>query len=783
MVIDAPPRGARRVPDSTLVRRLRSLSGRTEPTDAVVAVARGLVTAALCWQLLWFVVQPTLRPASQPSLPSAVALVAVIVVAFILLVSHLIGRRPWSGRVVRINVVVLLIATGVVNVSQLRSPEPDWHRVAELAAMAAGVVGLLLSTRWGLISTGVLTLLLVRDIILPGWSGQVQSSLSTVIDPFYVLAMGLSCVAAKRALLANAAAADDAATDLLRAEQDRRTADVVAERLRDTERRLHESVLNTLVALARGGLTAQWQGRIASRCEEGARLLESLGSRSAPTPAARRAEGSLEVELADIVADLRSAGVDVRWRAEEVDIPDTVHEALRTACAEALINVGRHAGASHVDIDVRARRARGRSGVRVRIRDDGCGLPTVPSGDRFGITDAIVGSMAEVGGTAVVHGTHGRHGTGTEVDLGWWSVPDSADDAGAALAPAPAALAVPVIVVLTLYASVILVVTRGLIVSPAVNAAAFAAWVGVSLLVVQQSRRGPLSAAVVVVVAAGGWLVYVLQASAASGGAEASWSSPAIAGLFLVVAATGPSWGWALLLVTWLVFQGDPLGELTQPGTAMILVGALLGRSLRRNARQAWENRSAELTEASVGRDARASIERIASRYRPLRNSSAPRLLRDVAEGRVDPGDPDLRAAAAREERFIRNVMRTDAADGLLHALALDLVVTAHARKALLDLDLAREHEVGPEVDTSALTCFAQAMTHACPTEFVDGRAQGTTARLTLRDEGRAQVLRLMVPMCEAPDVSVVPGSVSAYLVDGDDPAGEIWLWETAIRG
>ncbi len=779
MVTETPTRIVRRLPDTVVVRRLRFLMRRAEPTTAVSGVTRGLVSAAVCWQLLWFVVQPSLLPQAQPTPASAIAVAAVLALAVVLLLVHVIGRRPWAARIVRMNAVVILAATLVVNVSQARSPEPDWQRVAELAALAAGVTGLLLSTRWGLIGTGFMTALLLRDVVLPDWSGEFNSSVDAILDPVYVLAMGLSCVAAKRALLANADAADGAAIDLLRAEQERHTVDVVAQSLRDTERRLHESVLNTLVALARGGLGAQWGARISVRCEEGARLLESLSSRSAPAVDEARDHGSLEQDLAGVISDLQGSGVDVRWSAQQVDLPADVYSALRTAAAEALINVGRHADASSVDVDVTALRARGSRGVSLRIRDDGRGFPQAAVEERFGLTDAIAGPLAEVGGTAVVRSALGE---GTDITLSWWSPRGASDGLDSALTPAASVLALPVLVVLALYASVMVIVTRGFITDPMRNGIAFSLWLVLVVTVVGLCQRRTLTWSVVVLVAAGGWMTYVLQESATPEVATAWWSSPAIAGLFLVVAAIGPSGGWILLLLTWLVLQGDPLGELTQPGTAIILVGALLGRSLRRNARLAWENRSAQAQAASATRDARAAIERIAWRYRPLQESGAGRLLRGVAEGRLDAGDPHVRAEAGREERFIRNVMRTDPADGPVQSLAAALAMTAHARRALLDLEVSREMPADLDLDASAAIWFTRAMENACATTIIDGRVVGSTARLTLRVGGDGRVLRLIVPMGARLDMESMDGTVRAQLIDSDDEAGEIWLWETDVR-
>lgn len=751
---------------------------RTRPLTAVQAVRRGLVPAAVLWQMLWILAQPSLWPLEQPTVTAGLAIVAILLAAIVLLIIHLLGPVTWGRRMATLNALVVLVATIVVNIGQANADVPNWHGVAELAALAAGIGGLLLSFRWSLMATAVMTALLVRDTLVPDVAEGLQLSVQVLLDPAYVLAVGLSSAVARRALLIHARAADDAVVAALAMEQERRTAELVEQGLRTTERTLHESVLNTLIAVARGGLDDGMTLRLRDRCREASRLLAALRNRSMPTVLDDSGDGSVLEDLEVPLADLRGAGVEIVIVDEGRKMPTHVRSAMRTAATEALINVGRHAHARRVILRIGYARSDSADVHTVRVEDDGIGLPSQPPDSRFGIADAIVGSLAEIGGSADVR--RGPQG-GTEVILTSRVRDDDGMDLRAVLTPAPADLAIPVLGALLLYATALLIGTRADVVNVAVNAGAFVVWVILALLVAWASTRGRLGTPVLIAAAVGGWLVYAMQEASLGPGSVGGWSSPAIAGLFLVVAAAGPRWGWVLLLVTWLVFQGDPLFELTQSGTAMIFIGALLGRSLRRNAQIAWEQREEEVRQSDAAQVARRAIDRVHARYRGLVESTAPELLGAIAGGGADPRDDSVREAAVGEERFIRNVMRLDPASGPLHSLASSLVVAAHRRHCLLDVEVVDEMPAVPGLDPQLGAFLVRLMDRACRTIITDGQGVGTTARLSVRREDDGVTIRLLVPLCDD-DVSLTSDArTHLLLVDPDDPAGPLWLCETVI--
>lgn len=743
------------------------------PDTSVQGVSRGLVSVALVWLPLWILAQPGLWPSNQPGLGAALALYSLVPLWLALLVVHLRGMDTrWPNRLL---VVGLLAATVAVNIGQLRIETPDVGVVAEMAALAAGISGLLLPWRWGLAGIALLVAPLARDV-----ASEVGPLPDLLVPIAYVLTMGLSALAVRHALLRNAAAADSAADAVLAIELQRQTVEQVAAMLHQTERLLHETVLNTLVALGRGvaASAADSALRLRERCAESARVLGALRTRAETGDVGVLLTGDLATDVAGPLQDLRSAGVIVEWQVEGLEsLPAEVYAATRSAVAEALLNIRRHAHAHQVRVSAQVTGARTRSRLRVSVSDDGVGFEDSGSAERFGVTEAILASMADVHGSASVSG---EPGGGTTVLLEWSRSDEHREDV-----VTPAAIAVPLLAAIGLYLAVLIPVTWTTMMHVGVNALALLLFIAAAALVIERTRRDRLSWPVVAALALMGWAVYALQQSAAGPDTSPEWASSAVAVLFLATAATGPRWAWVLLVAVWLVFQGDPLHELTQPGTVLILVGALLGRSTRRNARLALVRR-AERTHAAVRRQAaRDQVDRLASRYGALAESAAPELLSALASGSLSPADPQVREQAVREEAFLRNVMRLDPEEDVMHRLASDLARAAHARGVLLEVSLLiPADEMGRPPEGFAESCL-EAMQHAAVTVIVDGQPVGATARLTSRSENGRSVMRLVLPMERGwASTTTRPGSagcVAGELLDPDDAAGAVSLWEASV--
>jgi len=174
----------------------------------------------------------------------------------------------------------------------------------------------------------------------------------------------------------------------------------------NVERRIHETVLNTLTAISMG------QARVDLAQRRARRDLEQLelGVQPLEDTALSRV---IDVALATSGAD--EIPHDVRIASDGV-IPGPIATALRDATVEALRNVVRHAQASRIRIDVNMQvemeSARG-TGIEIVISDDGVGM-SAEVVERFGMRSAMRHGVESVSGSVSIQSEPGR---GTTVTL------------------------------------------------------------------------------------------------------------------------------------------------------------------------------------------------------------------------------------------------------------------------------------------------------------------------------------------------------------------------------
>jgi len=197
---------------------------------------------------------------------------------------------------------------------------------------------------------------------------------------------------------------------------------------REHERLLHDTVLNTLTALARAG------GDVAegvSRCRQDVALIEAaLSDPDDPGPRFRDVADGVR----GVAAEMRARGLDVHVDIAgegAADIPATVTAAISNAAREALSNVIAHAGTGQAWVEVRLA---GQDRLRVTVRDDGAGFdPARVDQTRLGLRRSIAERTADCGGQAAIWSAPGQ---GTVVTLSW---PAAAEAGQTALAGSPPA--------------------------------------------------------------------------------------------------------------------------------------------------------------------------------------------------------------------------------------------------------------------------------------------------------------------------------------------------------
>ena len=239
----------------------------------------------------------------------------------------------------------------------------------------------------------------------------------------------------RRQLYSRAAAADAALDEADRAASEQYV--ILSRNIeqREQERLLHDTVLNTLTALARAGRDDV--AEVVRRCRQDVALIEGVLSDPADLDAdPGRPSGDLASGVQAVAAQMRARGLrvhlDIDGR-EAPAVPVPVATAISNAVREALSNVAAHAGTGEAWVEVSPVKPDGNAGaagrLQVIVRDRGTGFdPARVDQTRLGLRRSIAERMADCGGYAAMWSVPGR---GTAVYMSW---PASAQPGRAALA-------------------------------------------------------------------------------------------------------------------------------------------------------------------------------------------------------------------------------------------------------------------------------------------------------------------------------------------------------------
>ena len=192
---------------------------------------------------------------------------------------------------------------------------------------------------------------------------------------------------------------------------------------REYERLLHDTVLNTLTALAR--VSADDPTGVVSRCRRDVALIaDTLGDQDNLAAGARREPGDLASAVRAVAADMRGRGLSVHVDIdgeEEPVVPAGVTAAIANATREALSNVAAHAGTGEAWVEVRQTTSAADADLSLRlevtVRDRGAGfdLDRIDR-TRLGLRRSISERIADCGGQAAVWSAPGR---GAVVHMSW----------------------------------------------------------------------------------------------------------------------------------------------------------------------------------------------------------------------------------------------------------------------------------------------------------------------------------------------------------------------------
>lgn len=189
-----------------------------------------------------------------------------------------------------------------------------------------------------------------------------------------------------------------------------------AERARTTARlanyrALHDTVLTTLVAIARGGLDHRSE-EVRRQCARDADYVRRL--RGIDGVDADAAASTLSQKLIEVIAGAEALGLRIHFQRDALpdDLPAEVIEGLGDAAREALNNVIKHAGTGTAWLTA----THDGGVVTVSVVDRGVGFDPARTESGFGLPWSVTHRMTEVGGTAVVDSAPSE---GTSVTLTW----------------------------------------------------------------------------------------------------------------------------------------------------------------------------------------------------------------------------------------------------------------------------------------------------------------------------------------------------------------------------
>ena len=661
--------------------------------------------------------------------------------------------RPW-----RLWAPAVALAWGIAAIACLRTRHPRWPLIAAdsavytiLALTAASCVPAAMRGEAG----DWLFIVLASQVVTPIWFAPGALSVPLAAAPGVTFAAGVALAPparlvtpvsrnasvvlllvlitgnwlVRRRLCRRAVAADGALAD---ADRDARDQYVILSRnveRREQDRLLHDTVLNTLTAIARSGREGTGSGSAAAgQCRQDiARLERATTDAAAGRPGVGRpgtgrpGEADPLAAIAAVIIEMRGRGLAVDLEITDaaaalVSVPAPIADAMAKATREALANVAAHAGTGHAWLTVSLTppgtaggvaggSADGAAGgarpgqIQITIRDGGTGfaISRVASG-RLGVRGSITERVEDSGGSASVRSAPGE---GTTVCLTWpaSSRTPAGPPATAAVAPDGAVADATESAAPRLLTTVAIALPAGLLVQALVSHASYRlpvvpvlVWLGMlaaAAWLAPPARAGQLrtgrAVAAVLVAAAAVTAIGLDRKVAGPAGTTVDWTILGTIWLLGLIALGSRARLWvpgtALIFGIHAIFVVralgvSPLGLSRLAASAYAVVGILavfaaLRPALRTHAEIAVR-RAALASQSAAERAAAAAISEVRREQLQLVEAEALPLLRGIADGTADPADSTVRAQCSQHAATIRRALadrRRPGAAGLLASL------------------------------------------------------------------------------------------------------------------
>jgi hypothetical protein len=544
----------------------------------------------------------------------------------------------------------------------------------------------------------------------------------------------------------------------------------------ESARMLHDTAINTLGFIANGGSALADTAQVRRRCELDLRAVTAVAD-------AERADAhrSFEDALTVVGIEVRRGGADDPAVTAWLDrVSAEVRDALLGAAREAVTNAARHSGAAEVLVLVRLDAER----IDIEIRDAGVGFDPEAVRQR-GLAESIRRRTEEAGVESSVVSAPGQ-GTTVRLRCHRSTTPPSTDDQDhLGLAEVVAQLRWRVCWLWAWGVTAVGVLLQagsqyGQSGGAWLNLAVMAAAVTIAFL---SLRRGSAPLVAELVLTAATPLVFHLSLSGidAHSGAIVQWQALSMTapGVLLLTRSRRPWLFWLAISATavvaavtaWTVHdQGLPYGS-------CVPIGFLAGLGLlvfMRSFRQTLGTLGARAaSEEAAGRRARLDIRTrqaaaaARSRWRAAGLDHVIALLRGIAGGLMDPGDPEVRAASGREEQHLRQVLTLSPELVHLGAWAARLSSVARARGWDLSLRLG-DTDVA---DDKAAGRLSQVLDHV-----VEALPDGSRVVVAAFPDAQSQMVVTLVA-----DVSMSLGSARA-LPAGWSMTAELFGHQTLVQ-
>lgn len=538
-----------------------------------------------------------------------------------------------------------------------------------LANLTAAAPTFVLRGRWSIVFPVVVavTVPIALSKVNPDWGPDLPNAIVVT-----TLAIMLATRVGVSFLFDFAEQADAAA---LAAEEERRAVAEVrtaSSTAAEDARILHDTVINTLGAIANGGAAINDVATVRARCSADAATVESLWAfdGAAHTP---------KTELAHMFASddltVRRSGLDdAQLTHVENDLPDVAIRAIVAAVGEVLRNVVKHAKTDHAEVDVRLIDAV----LHVTIRDNGVGFDGVLAPGR-GFAESVRSRVESVGATVTLDTAPGQ---GTTVVLrippahvaefdpfGSGQADDdlNIEDVVSALHSRSGWIWAPGVTLVGLVLAVTATPTVGVVYAMLAVGALTSAFGWFT-----RDKNGYVPTRSVIVLAVGASISFVLSAAAADFGRSdvVLWQAIApTAPLVPLIAATAGRKKLAaalglftttVLVLTVIVWQDSPTAAAVIPVAGITAIGLVLGwatfqRAIAMTGAQAAQD-DREAATSRLELAVRVAAENSRQRWSLAGLHQAVDLLRDIADGRVDPAAESTQVACAEEEAYLRQL-------------------------------------------------------------------------------------------------------------------------------